>query len=234
MRKVIACLITLSAVGALSGQQTPIDYRFDEVKRKVVLTTSKQELRVDRGQRAHGGDRVQTGLFSYALIASERHQARFEMFSSTSIQLAEGTPGVILSVERGKLHAIFDKIVGNEPRVVKTPGALLAVRGTQYVVEVDDAGRTTLDVFEGTVEVRSPLREQPLLVHAGQESIFGRSEPPTSRPMPDDRRRNDPNRRGDEWHGGPGDHRGQAPHGGGPEGQPPQPTSPPPKPGGHH
>jgi len=104
------------------------------------------------------------------------------------VQLAGGTAGVILSVERGRLHAMFDKITGSEPRVVQTPGALLAVRGTQYTVDVDKAGQTTLDVFAGTVEVRSQLRHEPVLVHAGEESVFSRHDAPgIPAPMPRDR-----------------------------------------------
>lgn len=184
MKKLALLLLMMTSVAA---QEAPVDYRFDEVKRKVTVTTAKQERRVDKGQHAQGGDKVQTGWFSYALIASERHRAKFEIFSSTDVQLADGTPGVILSVERGTLHAIFDKITGTEPRVVKTPGALLAVRGTQYTVVVAQDGNTTLDVFEGSVEIRSPLRPEPFLIHAGQESIFSRREMPRSMPMPKDR-----------------------------------------------
>jgi hypothetical protein len=184
MKKLALLLLVMTSVAA---QEAPVDYRFDEVKRKVTVTSAKQERRVDKGQHAQGGDKVQTGWFSYALIASEHYRAKFEIFSSTDVQLAEGTPGVILSVERGTLHAIFDKITGTEPRVVKTPGALLAVRGTQYTVVVAQDGNTTLDVFEGIVEIRSPLRPEPFLVHAGQESIFSRREMPRSMEMPKDR-----------------------------------------------
>ena len=98
MKKLALLLLVMTSVAA---QEAPVDYRFDEVKRKVTVTSAKQERRVDKGQHAQGGDKVQTGWFSYALIASERYRAKFEIFSSTDVQLAEGTPGVILSVERG-------------------------------------------------------------------------------------------------------------------------------------
>ena len=84
MRTLAAWLLTVSAAGAVGAQPAPAPgYRFDEVRRKVVLTTGKQEVRVDKGQRAHSGDGVQTGFFSYALISSEQHRARFEIFAST-------------------------------------------------------------------------------------------------------------------------------------------------------
>ena len=229
MKTFVAWAVAIAAtISVPVQQQKPIDYRFDDVKRKVVLTTPQKEFSVFRGLHAQSGDRVQTGWFSYALIASETYRAKFELFSSTDVKLAAGAPGVILSVERGRMHAMFDKLVGSEPRVVQTPGALLAVRGTQYDVEVDDAGQTTLKVTEGTVEVRSHLRAEPLLVHAGEMAHFSRLEPPQMHLM---------THGSDDGHEGHGDHEGHGgepnePHGHG-QAPPPHGTTQPP-PGGHH
>ncbi|MEA2343850.1 MAG: hypothetical protein QOF63_2019 [Thermoanaerobaculia bacterium] len=245
MKTLLASLAMLTAAAATTTTPAPVGYRFDDVKRTVTLKTAKNESPAAKGSHAQSGDRVHTGWFSYALIAAEPQRAKFEIFSSTDIQLAGGTPGVILSVERGRIHAMFDKITGSEPRIVQTPGALLAVRGTQYNVEVDAAGKTIVDVFEGTVEIRSPLRPEPFLVRAGETSSFTRRDPPPDRPMktPDDRRPDAPGRRD----GAPPDPRGGhdgsgSGHPGDPGGHgappPPPPASRPPQPpsgpGGHH
>jgi hypothetical protein len=223
--------------------QAPVEYRFDEVRRTVTVMHGEKELRAAKGQQAESGDKVETGWFSYALIGSDRHRARFELFGSTSVTLASGTPGVILTLQRGRIRAAFDKITGSEPRTVQTPGALLAVRGTKFDVEVDHEGDTTLDVFEGIVEVRSSLMQQPppFMVTAGQESSFGPRRPPDVRPMPEHRRDNgpdaehnknnpDPNRNPDH-RGDPGAH-GDHPPGDNGHGQPPGPPpgNPPPPP----
>ena len=193
----LALLAFTAAVPAPAPLTNPIDYRFDDVRRTVTLSNAaSQNAPATKGQRAQSGDKVHTGWFSYALIASEKHRAKFEIFSSSDVQLAGNEPGIILSLERGRLHAIFDKITGTEPRVVKTPGALLAVRGTQYLAEVNASGETVVDVYEGTVEVRSPLATAPTLVHAGETSTFSRRRPPTNAPTPRERQRpEDRNRR---------------------------------------
>jgi hypothetical protein len=230
--KTLLATMTLLATTASIPQQT-IDYRFDEIRRKVTLTTASQQLAVAKGQRAVSGDKVSTGFLSYALIASEHYRAKFELFGSTDVQLAGNAPGVILSLERGRLRAMFDKITGDEPRVVQTPGALLAVRGTQYEVAVDANGKTDLKVFEGTVEIRSELRPAPMLVHAGEAATFSRKDPPMSRPMPKDG--NVPGGHdGHDGHDGHGD-----PHGGDPHGMAPPPGPQPshgtmPPPSGKH
>jgi hypothetical protein len=239
MKTLLASLAMLTAAAATTiTTPAPVGYRFDDVKRTVTLKTAKRESPAAKGARAQSGDRVHTGWFSYALIAAEPQRAKFEIFSSTDVLLAGGTPGVILSVERGRIHAMFDKITGSEPRIVQTPGALLAVRGTQYNVEVDAAGKTIVDVFEGTVEIRSPLRAEPFLVHAGETSIFTRRDPPPDHPMktPDDRRQDAPGRRDGAppdprgGHDVPGAHPDPGAHG-----TPPPPASRPPQPpSGHH
>ena len=197
MKTLIACAIALSSAVPVAAQKS-IDYRFEEVRRKVVVTAAKQESRAVRGNFAHGGDQVATGWFSYALIASERHRARFEIFSNTAVILAEGTPGVLLSVERGRIRAAFDKMTGSEPRIVKTPGALLAVRGTEFDVEVSAKGETTVDVYEGIVEVRSMMTREPMLVGAGQQTTYARNHGPSVRPIPEGRRRHGPDARNGE------------------------------------
>lgn len=195
--KRIGVSLLLLAVSAGAQQQPAIDYRFDDVRRSVVLKHEGKEQSAAKGLQARSGDTVSTGWFAYALIGSERHRARFELFSSTSVTLASGTPGAILTLERGRIRAAFDKIVGSEPRTVQTPGALLAVRGTQFDVEVDRSGNTTLDVFEGIVEVQSPLQPKPLFVRAGEESSFGPRRPPSMQPMPEQRRQNGPDAKRD-------------------------------------
>lgn len=227
MKTLLTFLLTFVTIAA--SAQTP-DYRFEEIKRKVLL----QGTQAVNGQHASGGEKVATGWFSYARIASEGHRATFEIFSATDVTLSTGTPGVILSLERGRIRAAFDKITGSEPRVVKTPGALLAVRGTEFEVRVDRSGNTTVDVWEGIVEIRSPLQAEPHLVRAGEESRFGPRRPPQTAPMPEHRRREggiDGGREGDrrrpEGQGrDPQPHPGGDPHSGGSP-RPPRPPRPP-------
>jgi hypothetical protein len=237
--KTLAAL-TIAALGATAvSAQEPLVYRFDEVRRSVTVTSSAEERRVDPGAQAVSGDKVHTGWFSYALIASDRHRAKFEIFSSTDVRLAAETPGVILSLERGRIRAVFDKITGSEPRVVKTPGALLAVRGTKFDVTVDGAGQTSLEVFEGIVEVQSSFVSEPVFIRAGEGSTFRRNEPPVARPMKGDRPNDGKPRGGDDRSRPPerGGRDGRDGHGadprqpGGHQQQPPPTTNPrPPKP----
>lgn len=183
MRRTAPVLIVLACLTLPLTGQTPIDYRFERVRNKVVVASGSTEIRASAGTVARGGDRVRAGWFGYALFEAPRYAARFELFAGSDVTLGAAAPGVILSLERGRLKAVFDKLTGNEPRMVRTPGALLAVRGTRYGVEVGRGGEADLVVFDGVVEVSSPLSAQPLFVRAGEACHYGAKTPPVSMPM---------------------------------------------------
>ncbi|MFA6958302.1 MAG: FecR domain-containing protein [Thermoanaerobaculia bacterium] len=199
---VLAATLAATATGPANE---PVTYRFDKVHSKVLLVSQGKETRVSEGTAASGGDVVKTGWLGSTLVAAPRWNARFEISSSSEVALGSDQPGVIIRLERGRLKAIFDAFTGDEPRVVATPGALLAVRGTRYGVEVDGQGNTSVVVFEGIVQI-DPFDKgfPPLAVRAGEMAEYGRGRAPKSRQSPptmDERgweqhgaKPNDPNR----------------------------------------
>jgi hypothetical protein len=174
----IAGLILFGLVGSATGVQTAA-YRFDDVYSKVTLDSGEKSTKAETGMEAHGGDVVRTGWRGRATVAADEVASRFEIYPSSRVKLASDKPGVIVMLERGRLKAMFDAITGNDERIVETPGALLAVRGTRYGVEVDSSGDTLLSVFEGMVEVRpfDPSMEA-LLVRPGEVGRFGPKQAP--------------------------------------------------------
>ena len=204
----------LAMAGVLLAQaaSAPVEYRFAEVAGKVVLTHADTERRVSAGEVAEAGDEVRTGWRGRAVIEAPARASRFEVLPSTRVRLAGPEPGVLLVLERGRLKAIFDALAGHDDRLVATPGALLAVRGTRYGVEVEADGAAAVTVFEGTVEVLPrDAALAPLAVRAGEVCRFGPHTPPRAAPMPRDMRE-------DSWRGGmvqrdPGTAAGAAPSG---------------------
>jgi transmembrane sensor len=205
-------------VAASGGGQTT--YRFVEVKSKVVVEHAGSERRAGVGEVAVAGDGVRTGWLGRAVLEVADRAARFEILPSTRATLAGPEPGVLVVLERGRLKAFFDALTGNEERLVATPGALLAVRGTRYGVEVERGGAAAVAVFEGTVEVRPRDPAFPVVaVQAGELCRFGLKSPPRTGPLPRGTREQG-------WRGGlvqkpgpPGSPRGQssaAPGPGGP------------------
>lgn len=161
----------------------PLQYQFEEVKGKALRIREEKATRVAAGDTALAGDHVRTGFLSRATISCP--PARFTLYSFTRAQLAGDAPGVLLTLRKGKLEAWFDALRGDEQALVKAPGAILAVRGTAYGLEVDANGAAVLVVFSGIVEVR-PLDERfPITpVRAGELCRFGPRSAPMRSPMP--------------------------------------------------
>lgn len=180
----IAAAVIPLAVAAGAGAPG-LGYHFEEVSHKVLVIRGESEQRAAVGTVAAAGAIVRTGWFAHALVSVPERAARFELFSSAEVRLAEEQPGVLLVIKKGRLEAIFDALTGREDRLVAAPGALLAVRGTRYGLEVDRAGRSVLAVFEGTVEVR-PLLEgaTPVAVSAGRICRFAPGSAPHQEAMP--------------------------------------------------
>lgn len=217
--------VALAGVLVLAGLAgtEPLQYRLETVKSRVVVGHEGEERRAAAGDTAVAGDSVRTGSFGRTVIAAPHAAARFEVGSRTEVVLAGPEPGVLLTVRSGVVKAFFDALTGRDDRLVATPGALLAVRGTRYGVEVGSDGEATLAVFEGVVEVRSRLAGvAPVEVRAGEQSRFGPRLEPGREAMPrgwsEERWRGADAATGrpDEAGGAPG----QAPAGQGPDGRP--------------
>lgn len=180
MKRTSVLLGALLVVTGLGLAQAPpaerLAYRFEEVKSKVVRSPGgdgARDVRVAAGDPAEAGDAVTTGFFGRTVLAVPERAARFEVFSSTRVRLAGDEPGILLVLEKGRLKAAFDAFTGaSEARRVAVPGAILAVRGTRYGVEVA-GGQSVLAVFEGTVELFPEGGAPSLKVGRDEYCVFG-------------------------------------------------------------
>ncbi len=84
----------------------------------------------------------------------------------------------------GRIRAVINKRTGGAPPFeLGTPSAVIAVRGTQFEVEVDQRLETEVDVIEGLVEVIGRQSGKSVLVAPGSSTRVGMNTPPeTPRP----------------------------------------------------
>jgi hypothetical protein len=169
----------LIAMSAAPGAEEPDSLTYDviAVKRKLLLATEDGERSLIVGDRAHSGDALRTGSRSSTELAVPARGARFHVESKTTFRLAHGRPGVLLELERGRLRGVFEPAAEGDDRerLVTTPSAVLAVRGTDYGVEVEKDGDTSVVVFEGTVGVRDATGVgEAVNVHAGESTRIRR------------------------------------------------------------
>ena len=95
---------------------------------------------------------------------------------------AEGR-GDYLELLIGKILAKIQKRLGNAPSFrMGTPTAVITVRGTRFSVEVNKKQKTSVEVFEGIVEVAGFMQTAPPVLlrpgfHTGVERDRGPDEP---------------------------------------------------------
>jgi len=167
----MAVFFAAAAIAAIGDAPESLTYEVAAVDGKLFLEAEPEAHRMSPGDEAVSGDRLRTGSSSSATIGAPSHSTVFRLGAKTTCTLAHDRPGVLLHVEKGRLRAIFGAFSGAEPRLVTTPSAVLAVRGTEYGLRVRKNGATHVVVFEGVVEVSDPdgLRP-PTRVEAGQQT----------------------------------------------------------------
>ena len=178
-------VLTLATLAAAAASEAPavLEYDVVAVKRKLLLETTDGERALEVGDHAQSGDVLRTGSRSRAELVVAEYAARFVVSSKTSFRLAHDRPGVLLEIERGSLRAIFGKLPDGDTRerLITTPSAVLAVRGTDYGVEVEKDGDTSVTVFEGTVEVWDVDGVgKRMMVPAGQSTRIKRGKVPST------------------------------------------------------
>ena len=167
---IVATLGLLLANGASgTGENEVLTYNVASVKHKLLIDTSDGEQLLRVGDSAQSGDVLRTNWRARAELEVAERSARFSLGPSTRVRLAHDRPGLLLELERGRLRALFGTESSAGERLVSTPSAVLAVRGTEYGVEVEKNGDTTVVVFDGVVEVRDLLGVgDPVSVRPGE------------------------------------------------------------------
>lgn len=112
--------------------------------------------------------------------------------------------GYWLELLLGKINAKVQKRLGNTPSFrMGTPTAVITVRGTHFSVDVNKKQKTSVEVYEGLVEVAGFLQGAPVLLRPGfSTGVEQNRDPEAPREMMnrgegmDDARRNPNSRTG--------------------------------------
>ena len=127
-------------------------------------------------QKLRGGAFVRTGDQStMALLMQDQTQLRLNQ--NSLLQIKESAAGVPTRLELKGGRAWMNTKGRDANVVIETPNATAAIRGTQWELEVDPAGKTLLAVFSGTVEFSNPHgsvlvgRNEAALAEAGKAPV---------------------------------------------------------------
>jgi len=146
------------------------------------ITTVKGKVSLIRGQNVpvllHQQDEVQAGD---SILTDAKSSATMRLPDGSTVRIYPNSH-VELRSEHGKWREFLHVLLGNvrvqieklsgrpNPKVITTPTAIIAVRGTIFAVAAAQNGDTQVGVEKGLVAVASQLHpEHEVLVRPGQE-----------------------------------------------------------------
>ena len=125
------------------------------------------------------GDRVRTGERSRAVIRfTPQSTLRLGEFSLIEIPRPE-EQGTGFSLRRGLLYFFHRDKPTTLP--IRTPTAAAVIRGTEFMLQVGDAGETTLSVLNGQVDLFNDLGQ--IHLESGEEGVASQGQPPRKSPV---------------------------------------------------
>lgn len=130
----------------------------DEIKGEVTvrLPNAAAATVPQRGQALAAETTIEIGKGSALLHLEDGSEVLVKGHSRVVLKAPAQAPGDFFELLLGKIVAKVKKRLGNAPAFrMGTPTAVITVRGTRFQVEVNQKGRTYVEVYEGIVEVAS-------------------------------------------------------------------------------
>ncbi len=169
-----------------SGQRSSARIKFMLGKVELMRQGQTKWQKVRFNQKIFEGDRLRTALNSRVELQMPDGSVikinENSMFDVKEIKTDENEKSDRQSFTLwvGSLFAKFQKIVEQrQSRRIETPSAVVAVRGTEFDLQVDQQQTTVVRVYKGKVSLRSKTAAGEVFVGANQESKVERGKPPT-------------------------------------------------------
>ena len=171
---IVAAALALFSVLSSYAQSTPVVARATGVTgQAVVLTPGLAPLALTAGYILNPGDRIDTrggGRVAIDLSDGSMVVVAPESIVTLKDYRAAASLRELFSIALGMVRVRIDHFAGKpNPYRMNSPTASIAVRGTEFSIEVDAAGATQVVVFEGAVEVVSLTDpDRRVLIEAGR------------------------------------------------------------------
>lgn len=151
-----------------------------EVKGTVVLHSPQgSPLAAQRGVILAAGSTIETAKGSVLLELQDGSQVLVKKNSNVVLKAPSEGKGYSLELFIGDILVKVRKRLGSSPSFrMGTPTAVITVRGTRFLVEVNKR-KTTVEVFEGLVEVAGLMESSPrVLIRPGFSTGVDRDRGP--------------------------------------------------------
>ena len=131
------------------------------------------------GETLPPGSVLETGGGKLLLQLTDGSQVLIRPHTRLTVQQPSPADRGYFQLLLGRIRAIITKHTGGAPPFeLGTPSAVIAVRGTQFDVEVNRRQETEVDVLEGVVEVTGRHSRTSVFVQAGSSTRVGTDTSP--------------------------------------------------------
>jgi hypothetical protein len=177
--------LLLATAGVCPAQQFSLSH--DAAAQVISLTGQVSVLRDNEPWALNVGDKIKA---QQVIVTGSDGYAKFQVSDGSFFEVYPRS-NVVFRMNPGNLWELLDLLVGRvkihiqklggqpNPNGVRTPTAVISVRGTIFDVSVDDDDQTTIvSVEEGSVEVRHLLRPgKTVVVNEGETLEVYKNEP---------------------------------------------------------
>ena len=175
IRKGLIYLLLLLAVASAAWAQTGVGSEnlpagsatIVDLKGEVLITLSGQTTptTAQKGQALGPNTLIECRKGTVLLALADGSQVLVKDRTRVILRVPDEAQGNFLEQLMGKVVATVKKrVTGDPPFKMGTPTAVITVRGTKFMVEVNKSQRTFVEVFEGLVEVAGLRSGAPSVV----------------------------------------------------------------------
>jgi len=170
MKKLNLLFLLLISVTALSAQESiAISLK---VNGDVNLTRAEKISSLQTGSELYSKDLLESNEDSFAAIKFIDGSTIVKLFPHSILEIfavsEQGKLNKRSKLDLGELWSRVDPESGDFE--IETPTTVVSVKGTQFLLEVDEEGATTLYTVTGKVEMKNKTDEQVVLVNEGEKA----------------------------------------------------------------
>ncbi len=165
----IALLLIIFATSLIAKESIGITLK---VKGDVILTHEEDNISAKDGTELENNDILESKDESFAVIKFIDGNSVIKLFPNSILTInAEKTNGKLNKKSIMKLGELWAKVTKNTGDfVIDTPTTVVSVKGTKFVLMVDENGFTDLYTIEGVVNMKNKDDEHESDVGTGQKA----------------------------------------------------------------
>jgi len=149
---------------------------------EVKMADEASYIEAEEGLYLQAGDEIKTASNSYVELGFDEDEANIVRLDADTYATLILQNGEQLNLLRGKAFATIDSIPAGSSFEIRTPTAVVGVRGTDWLTTVEE-DITDIEVYDGSPYLKSmkedgTFREEETIVSAGYKVRIERFQPP--------------------------------------------------------